>query len=152
MADPAGFPPIGGHYLVDAARPLPEAGGGLPAFAASDRRGTNRATLMALRVARHAPVRARALQTLTSGIDNLLTPLAHGLGPSPDNEAAYYVVCPLPPGQPLSASLRPWPEAVLIEQVLRPFAAVLEELRDPGRARVGVRAAAHRRERGRVRR
>ncbi|MSP02693.1 MAG: hypothetical protein EXR07_16835 [Acetobacteraceae bacterium] len=129
---------VGGHYLVDVAQPLPEAGGGLAAFAALDRRG-NRPPAMALRAGRHAPVRARALRSLTTPIEGLLSPLAHGPGPAVDGEAAWYVVCEAPSGRPLSAGLRPWPEAALIELVLRPAAHALDQLQTPGLTHRAIR-------------
>ncbi len=135
--DPAAL--AGGQYLVDVTRPLPDAGGGIPAFAASDRRG-NATPLMALKVDRHAPARPRPLTMLVGGIEGLLTPLAHGPGPPIDGQAAWYVICPVPPGTPVSASLRPWPEAQLIELVLRPIALVLEQLQSRGLTHRSIRA------------
>jgi hypothetical protein len=137
MADPVDAHMIG-HFAVDVTRPLPDAGGGLPAFAATDRRGGN-VPLMAIRVDRHAPVRARALQMLTVGIDGLLTPLAQGLGPPVEGKAAWFVICHAPPGPPVSTSLRPWPEAALIEHVLGPIVRVLEQLHTRGQTHRGIR-------------
>ena len=124
-------PLIGGLYDVDVSRPLPLAGGGLPTFAASGGKSGDRA-LMAIRVGRHAPARRRALQTLTMPIDGLITPLAHGPGPAIDGEAGYFVICAAPPGPPLSAALRPWPEAAILQFVLRPVARALEKLAAAG--------------------
>ena len=129
---------IGGRYLVDPSRPLPGAGGGVPAFAAADRR-ESRTALMALQVARHAPPRPRALNGPPMDIEGLLCPLAHGVGPSVGGQAAYYVICPAPSGPSLAADLRPWPEAELIERVLRPLAQVLVGLRDRGTTHRGIR-------------
>ena len=117
---------------------MPDAGGGLAAYAVSGR-GGGADPLMAVRVTRHAPPRIRALQPLLSGFEGVLTPVAHGPGPSPDGEDAYYVVCQAPSGPPLSLNLRPWPEAALIEQVLRPAATVLEELRGRGLTHRAIR-------------
>ena len=139
MADPSGSRLIGGHYRVDADNPLPEAGGGLPAFAATDTRGAERGTLMALRVGRPAPARARALQIPLAGIENLLLPLAHGLGSPIEGQDAYHIVCQAPPGPPVSASPRPWPETALIERVLRPIAAILEDLHARGLTHRAIR-------------
>src|ERR1700722_8629550 len=122
---------VAGQYLVGVTRRLPEAGGGVVAFAASSHRG-GPSDLMALRVERHAPARARSMHALAAGIEGLLTPVAHGLGPMIDSHPAWFVICQAPPGPPVSSGLRPWPEAMLIEFVMRPIAAVLEQLLSRG--------------------
>ena len=80
MANPAPQRPalalIADRYAVEMGRPLPPVGG-LAAFAASDQT-TGRTDLVAIRVQRHLPPRPRALQALSTPIDGLLTPLAHG--------------------------------------------------------------------------
>lgn len=131
--------PVGGHYLVDVNAPLPDAGGGLPVFAATDRRGPGRGSAMAFRVTRHAPVRARALQTVFTGIEGMLLPLAHGLGPPLDGQDAFYVICQAPAGPPVSADPRPWPEAALLDRVLRPIAGLLEDLHNRGLTHRAIR-------------
>jgi eukaryotic-like serine/threonine-protein kinase len=118
---------IADRYAVLLAQPLPEAGGGLPTFAAKDRQ-TGDGSLIAIQVRRDMPPRARALQALAGPIDGVLTPLAHGPAPGPRGEAGYFVVCPAPPGPPLAGRLRPWPETALIAYVLRPIALALEKL------------------------
>ena len=118
---------IAGRYTVLPAQPMPEAGGGLPCFAAKDSRSGDTG-LIAIQVRRDAPARAQPLQLLTQPIDGLLTPLAHGPAPGPRGEAGYFVICPAPPGPPLTGRLRPWPEAALISLALRPIALVLEKL------------------------
>src|ERR1700688_4472266 len=55
-----------GQYLVDITSRLPDAGGGVAAFAAR-RRDREAEPLMALRVDRHAPARPRHLTALTGG-------------------------------------------------------------------------------------
>lgn len=125
MANPETL--IADRYAVLLAQPLPDAGGGLPTYAAKDRQ-TGEAALVAIQVRRDLPPRARALQLLNSPIDGVLTPLAHGSAPGPRGEAGYFVVCPAPPGPPLAGRLRVWPEALLIAQVLRPIALALEKL------------------------
>lgn len=128
MHDPSAFsalyPPIGGCFVVDPARPLPGAGGGLPAFGATDLR-VGRTDLMAVAVARDYPARAGVMRDLTEGCANLLGPLGCGPGPGSSGEPAYYVVCPAPPGPALTVSPKPWSEAALIAMVLRPVAQVL---------------------------
>jgi hypothetical protein len=123
--DPRALP--GGEYLVDVNRRLPDAGGGLQAFAAT-RRGRETDQLTALRVERHAPARQRHLTALTTEIDGLLTPLASGPGPAIGNQGGWYVICRAPPGPPVASDTRPWPEPALIDLVLRPIAAVLDHL------------------------
>ncbi len=118
---------IADRYAVLLAQPLPEAGGGLPCFAAKDRQ-TGDTSLIAIQVRRNAPARARPLQILAHPIDNLLGPLGHGPAPAQRGEAGYFVICPAPPGPPLAGRLRPWTEAALIAFALRPIALALEKL------------------------
>ena len=136
-AEPAG-PLIGGGYAVDLGRPLPGAGAGVAAFAVRDRRSGPRA-LMALAVPPGLPPRAGVLAGFGVPIDGLLGPLAHGPGPragGPAGARDTYVVCPAPPGPSLAAGLVPWPEAALLDQVLRPAARALDQL--------GARGLTHR--------
>ncbi len=133
MAAPAAFDDasalIGGAYAVDTARPLPGAGGGLPAFAVSDRRSPGRPGLMAVQSLPGAPPRATALTALAGWTDEgLLAPQAHGPARGAQGEEAWFVVSAAPPGPPLSATLRPWSEHDLLDCVLRPAALVLEAL------------------------
>jgi hypothetical protein len=72
------------------------------------------------------------MHALAAGVEGLLTPVAHGLGPSIDGHPAWFVICRAPSGPPVSSGLRPWPEAMLIEFVMRPIAAVLEQLLSRG--------------------
>ena len=125
MASPADL--IAGRYAVDLAAPMASAGGGLPAFSATDET-TGDAGFLAVQVQKQAPARALALQALTRQIDGLLSPLAHGRAPGPLNRPGYFVISRAPPGPPLAAQLRPWPEAALLDQFLRPAALVLEQL------------------------
>lgn len=83
---------------------------------------------MALRVQPGRPPRAGMMEALAGQTDSgLLLPLAHGsVGDS------YYVVCPAPPGPALSQSQRPWSEAELLEQLLRPAAQALAMLAGRG--------------------
>ena len=94
---------------------------------------------MALRVDRHVPARPRPLHMFAAGIEGLLTPLAHGIGPPIDGQPAWYVICEAPPGPVVSASPRPWPEPVLIEHVLRPIAIVLDQLQTRGLTHRAIR-------------
>ena len=125
---------IAGQYGVDLARPLFGAGGGLASFAVTGRPG-----LMAVQVQRRLPARLRVLQTLTTEIDSLLCPLAHGIGPAlaepgwPAGErSGYFVICAAPPGPSVGADLRPWREAELLDLVLRPIARALDALHGAG--------------------
>ena len=134
--DPATL--INGQYLVDVTRQLPDAGGGVTAFAAISLRASS-PPLMALRVDRHAPARPRPLYNLTAAVDGLLTPVAYGIGPPIDGQPAWYVICRAPAGPPVSQGLRPWPETALIDFVMRPIAAVLEQLQTRGITYRGIR-------------
>ena len=78
-------------------------------------------------------------------------PLAHGIGPPIDGQPAWYVICQAPPGPPVTNGPRPWPEQRIIDFVLRPIAAVLDQLQiarhhppcDPSQQRLpGPRAIA----------
>lgn len=79
---------VGGQYNVDVTQRLPDAGGGVAAFAVRSLRA-DAAPRMAFRVERHAPPRPRALYNLVNGVDGLLTPLAHGIGPPIDGQQAW---------------------------------------------------------------
>ncbi|MFO1028254.1 MAG: hypothetical protein U1E70_24020 [Acetobacteraceae bacterium] len=127
---------IADRYSIELSRPMPEVGSGLPAFAAVDRRGGD-AKLVALAASRFASPRQRCLEVLDRPIDNLMMPIAHGVGPQPGGGQGYYVICTAPFGQPAALALTPWPEAALLEHVLRPIAQVLialQELRITHRA------------------
>jgi hypothetical protein len=119
---------IAGRYAVDTSQPLPDAGGGLPAYLARDRLAAN-GNRVALAVSRDASPRAGALSVLLEPIDNLMVPLGHGVAPMPGGKAdGYFIVCSPPPGPPVSAPLNPWPEKALMDLVLRPVARVLDVL------------------------
>jgi len=129
--------PADGYYAVHPEQPLPLAGGGLDAFAATDRRSPG-VPLMAVRIARTAPARPRPLQALTARVENLLVPLAL-LNAGAGEDSAGYVICPAPAGKPLSTVARPLAEPLLIDQVLRPVAQVLETLAARGLTHRGIR-------------
>lgn len=122
---------IAGRYVADPLCLLQGVGGGLTAYKASDQRNGD-ANLIALAVGRHAGPRLKALQTLDAPIDNLMVPLGHGIGPRPGGGQGYYVITTSPPGPMLSVGSEPWPEAVLLEHVLRPAARVLVTLQEVG--------------------
>jgi hypothetical protein len=138
LRDPDAGTLVAGQYQVDITQRLPDAGGGVAAFAASSVRA-GAVPLMALRVDRHAPARARTLHSFATRVDGLLCPLAYGIGPPIDGQPAWYLICPAPPGPPVSSGLRPWPETALIEFVMRPIAAVLEQLQTRGITHRGIR-------------
>jgi hypothetical protein len=119
---------IAGRYAVDTSQVLLDDGGGLPAYLARDRVAAD-GRRTALAVSRDASPRARALRILADPIDNLMTPLGHGVASLPGGKGeGYFVVCTPPPGPPVSASLKPWPDKILIDLVLRPIARVLDAL------------------------
>jgi len=139
MADDSASSLIGGRFAVDVAHPLPDAGGGLPAYPAADRLMPS-VRRVALAVSRDASPRAKALLMLGDSIDNLMVPLGHGPAPAPGGQGqGYYVVCTAPPGPPLSASLTPWTEGALIDHVLRPAAQVLQILQNRGLTHRAIR-------------
>ncbi len=122
--------PIAGRYAVDTAQVLLDAGGGLTAYLARDRMAAD-ARRVAIAVSRDASPRARHLKLLPDAIDNLMTPLGHGPALLPGGRTeGWFVICPPPPGPPVSASLNRWPERALIDLVLRPVAGVLDVLQE----------------------
>jgi hypothetical protein len=136
MATPASSVPDGivvaNQYVVDASRPLSPVGG-LRAFAAFDRLG-GRTDLMAIRLDRQYPPRPRAFQSLATPIEGLLTPVSYGAGGD-----GCYAICLATAGQSVGSRQRPWPEAELLECVLRPAARVLEQLQARGMTHRGIR-------------
>jgi hypothetical protein len=118
---------------------MPDAGGGIAAFAVNGRSSTG-SPLMALLVDRNAPMRARPVQSLIAGMEGVLTPVAHGVGPPLDGKPAYYLICIAPSGPSLATGLRPWAEHALMEQVMRPIAQLLDQLQARGMTHRGIRA------------
>ena len=138
-AAPSTEPLVAGQFWVDIAHPLPGAGGGLSAFAVTDRH-EGQPGLMAVQVRRHLPARPQVLQNLAGAvIDGLLTPLAYGPAAAPGGEEAGFVICLAPPGPALSTMLRPWSEPDLLNLVLRPAARVLDQLAQRGLTHRGIR-------------
>jgi hypothetical protein len=131
---------IGGHYAIDPSIVLPDAGGGLAAFAAS-RAGDPR-LLMAVEAPPNAPPRPQAINTLAGvAIPGLLTPLAVGPATGAEGRNALFVVCPRPPGPALAAGHAiPWTEQELLQALLRPAAAALARLAALSVAHRAIRA------------
>ena len=129
MANPdsarTGGPLVAKQYAVDLNRRLAPVGG-LPAFGVIDQVG-GRSDLMAIQLHRGIPARPRVFQTLVAPIEGLLTPVA--LGPAGN---ACYAICLAPPGPSVKSRSRQWPEAELLDCVLRPLAHVLERLHERG--------------------
>ncbi len=116
---------IDGRFAVDTSRVLVEAGGGIPAYLARDRLAGD-GKRVALAVSRDSPPRARHLKLLVDPIDNLMVPLGHGIAPYADGKGeGFFIICPTPPGPPVSAGLNQWPEKALLDLVLTPIARVL---------------------------
>jgi hypothetical protein len=115
---------IAGRYAVDTSQVLPGAGGGIAAYLARDRMASD-GKRVALAVSRDASPYYRALRILTDPIDNLMTPLGHGVSEKADG---YFVICTPPSGPPVSDGLDPWPDKPLMDLVLRPLARVLDAL------------------------
>lgn len=121
-----------GRFVLDTAALVPEAGAGVPAYLATDRQAANDRRV-ALLVSRDVSPRLNALNAIRDTIDNLMTPLGHGVYPAPGGKGdAYYIICSSPPGPPLSASLRAWPERALVDLVMRPIARALDVLQSVG--------------------
>ena len=129
--------PIG---TVDPGRPLPDAGGGQPAFIVLDSNG-GRSGVMAVQVARAMPPRAQALNAASGLTDGLLGPIGHGPGPTagPAETESYYIFCPAPPGPAVAATPGAWTEADLLECLLRPAAQALQRLAARGVTHRGIR-------------
>ena len=134
MSDPAASLTetlIGGQYAVEMARPLPGAGGGLPAFAVTDRRG--RDDLMAVQVQPGRPPRAQALAALAgTTMEGVLAPVAHGPARMAGGQQAYFVVGQAPAGPALAVASRPWSEGELLDCLLRPAVQALDRLQQRG--------------------
>jgi eukaryotic-like serine/threonine-protein kinase len=119
---------IAGRFAVDVSQVLPDAGAGIPAYLARDRMASD-AKCVALAVSRDASPCAKALRVLIDPIDNLMTPLGHGVAPLTGGKGeGYFIVCTPPLGPAVSASLSPWPDKALMDLVLRSIARVLEVL------------------------
>lgn len=121
---------IDGRFSIDTSRILPDAGGGIDAYAALDRMASD-GKRVALAVSRSASPQDRALRILIDPIDNLMTPIAHGVVPLAGGKGeGYFIVCTPPPGPSLSVGLNAWTEKPLIDLVLRPIARVLDALHE----------------------
>ncbi|HEY4042792.1 MAG TPA: hypothetical protein VGM32_13230 [Rhodopila sp.] len=119
---------IAGRFQVETAQVLPDAGGGLPAYLARDRMASD-GKRVALAVSREASPDFRALRTITDPIDNLMTPLGHGVAPLPGGKGEnLFVIYTPPPGPPVSEPLSAWTDRPLMDLVMRPVARVLEIL------------------------
>lgn len=130
---------IADQYRVELHRPLPGAGGGLAAFAVQDLI-TGRTDLMAVQARPGLLPRAPILLVpLQPDIDGALMPLAHGRIAMPGTETAHFVVSRAPSGAALAASRRRWPEAELIDLVLRPAALSLVALAGRRMTHRGIR-------------
>jgi hypothetical protein len=119
---------IAGRFAVDTSHPLPDAGGGIEACLALDRMASD-GRRVALAVSRSASPRDRALRDLTDPIDNLMTPIGHGVAPLAGGKGEkYFIICTQAPGAPLSATLHAWQDKSLMDLALRPIARVLDVL------------------------
>ncbi|MGI3777840.1 MAG: hypothetical protein ACRYGC_11170 [Janthinobacterium lividum] len=120
--------PIAGRFVPEPDRPAAHLAPELRAVQAHEPGRDWPGGLVALRVLPASPPRAGAILALANAvIPRLLVPLAHGVAAD-----AAWVVCPAPPGPPLSAVARPWSESSLLAEVLRPAAAVLDALAQLG--------------------
>ena len=126
---------IGGRYVVELSRPMAGAGGGLPAFAASDPHDPQ-AALVAIQAPPAQPPPLRQLAALgqvrdRESLAGMLAPLAHGAAPAPGEQEGYFIICPAPPGPALQLG-RAWGEAELSTLLLAPVAAMLDRLQALG--------------------
>jgi eukaryotic-like serine/threonine-protein kinase len=121
---------INGRFAVDTSQVLPDVGGGIEAYPARDHIVSS-GKRVALAVSRSASPHDRALRILTVPIDNLMSPIGHGVAPLAGGKGeGYFIICTSPPGPSLSAGLNAWTEKPLIDLVLRPIARVLDGLND----------------------
>ncbi len=120
------------RYAIDLAEKLVGACAGHDVYVATDIR-SGRGGLMAVQVRPNAPPRADALSALVHvALPGVLNPIAHGPGPAANGGQAYYVICTAPPGASLAEDPGTWTEDTLLDQVVRPVAHTLEELRRNG--------------------
>jgi hypothetical protein len=139
MASKGGVPPISGRFSIDVAQPMDGAGGGLPAFAATDRLEPARG-LMAMQLSRTAPPRAEAIAALAEmEMSGVLLPRAVGAHADAAGKPGGWLICEAPPGPDLLRAAYRWPEAEIIAAVLRPAAAALLTLSDKRLTHRGIR-------------
>lgn len=131
-------PLIAGRFIVDLSKPVPNAGGGLDAFAANDKTAAL-ASLVALKIHRRLPARAQALQALSSPVDGILNPIARGTGFTGNGEGALFVIAEAPPGPSIGGTARLWGEVELLDRVLRPVARTLDRLAARGLTHRAIR-------------
>ncbi len=134
VARPAAGDPgsIATHYDRDPKRSLPALSGAWPAVAVLDRRDPTR-RLMAVQVRPSLPLRARIVDAQEGATPpNLMMPIADGPGLDAAGQAAWFVVCPAPPGASLAAASGAWREQEIIGSLLIPAAAALKELEKRG--------------------
>ena len=128
---------VGGLYSVDFSRPLTGVAPPLTVYAAT--RG-GQPGHMAVAVSRGSPARPRPLGVLAAAAcPAMLLPVAHGKLRAPSGDTGYFVICPIPPGPSLGASLRPWPEAELLEHLLKPAVQALALLQARNLTHRGIR-------------
>jgi hypothetical protein len=124
MEDPA---EIATHYRLDHTKPATTLAG-QRCFTAIDQRDATRA-LIALQVTPFEPPRAKLLGARAlSPIPHAMMPLDHGAGRDPAGAPGWFMICPAPPGPPLSAAPAPWSEAEIVTCLLLPAAQALEAL------------------------
>ena len=125
---------INGIYEVLAGE-APLGGGGLPGFSVRDHRNGRR-DLMAVQVARDAPARSLAIGTLSNlTIDNMILPVASGVGLVPGKREEFFVIQPVATGRAVldsSQSFTPWSERALLDNLLRPAAIALDRMHHAG--------------------
>lgn len=122
----------------------PPGGGGLPGFAVRDHRNGRR-DLMAVQVARDAPARSLAIGALSNQtIENMILPVASGVGVAPGGREGFFVVQPAAAGRAVldsSLPVTPWGERALLDNLLRPAAIALDRLHQAGFTHRAIRAS-----------
>ena len=102
--------------------------GGLTAYPATDAHDTARAVI-AIQTRPALPPRSRLMHTRAAiPVPHSMMPLEHGTIPDPTGAAAFFVVCPAPPGPSLAADPRPWSEGDVLRFLLLPAAAALDAM------------------------
>ncbi len=120
--------PVAGRFIPEPDRPAAHLAADLRGVQAREPGRDWPGGLVALRVLPAGPPRAGAILALAgAAVPRLLLPLAHGVA-----AGAAWVVCPAPPGPPLSVAGGPWSESALLADVLRPVATVLDALAQLG--------------------
>jgi hypothetical protein len=129
---------IGSQYAL-APGGAPIQVGGLIAYPAIDARDPAHAVI-ALQTRASLPPRSRLIHSRPAApVPYSMMPLEQGTIPDPAGAAAFFVVCPAPPGPCLAADPRPWQESEILRFLLHPAAAALEAMDERGLTHRAIR-------------